>query len=197
MFATIDIDIITESWARAQHDQYELGLDFIDKLIETYGAVEYKTSDGKKKKMSMKKRVVRDLNKPTSSSGESVDDDARKEALAILGLADSDNGGGGQAPKNAEPKPIAEEVADSSLDEEDEAIKRLLESGDSQGDDMLEEQPNPVRKVKLKSKDAKESSNPKKIALKPKGKIVLGSKPKEKIADSTPVKKPKIVIKKK
>lgn len=199
MFATIDVDMITESWARAQHEQYELGLDFIDKLIETYGAVEYKTSDGKRKKMSMKKRVVRDLKISKTAGGEAADDEARKEALAILGISSDGDNNGGQAPKdNTKADQLTEEVEE--MDEEDEAIKRLLESqDDSVEEEVVEEEvvKNPVKKVQLKAKVTPTSKAPKKIALKPKAKIVLGSKPKENKEVKAPSKKPKIVIKKK
>ncbi len=195
MFATIDVDMITESWARAQHDQYELGLDFVDKLIETYGAVEYKASDGTKKKMSMKKRVVRDLKNESNPEVANVDDEARKEALAILGLGDNSSKDGGQAPKD---EPINEQEIDTaeSLDEEDEAIKKLLQSESSTEEGVLfSKKVTQPKKVKLKTKD--DSAEPKKIAIKPKAKIVLGSKPKIKKEVKVTPKKPKIVIKKK
>ena len=210
MFATIDVDMITESWARAQHDQYELGLDFVDKLIETYGAVEYKASDGTRKKMSFKKKVTRDLRGKTVVSG-AADDEARKEALAILGISNEADDrleeNGGQA-QNKEAQ--VDHVEAENLDEEDEAIKRLL-SGESssedetQGEVVVEEQP--ARKVKLKvapkaaPKAAPKVAAKKKIAIKPKAKIVLGGKPKENKKEVAPkvtlTKKPKIVIKKK
>ncbi len=210
MFATIDVDMITESWARAQHEQYELGLDFIDKLIETYGPVEYKASDGTRKKMSLKKKVKRDLKINVKSSGSEADDDARKEALAILGISDSSDNSGGQAPKNDVQKEQVSEM-EPALDEEDEAIKRLLEGEGDDESGQQEEAPKPKRviKTKIKAKKKEEISAPPeepapkkpKVSIKPKAKIVLGSKPKEKTESAPPkakiVKKPKIVIKKK
>jgi len=208
MFASIDVDMITESWARAQHDQYELGLDFVDKLIETYGIVEYKASDGTRKKMSFKKKVTRDLRDRISIGGAAnADDEARKEALAILGMgnengAEKDQEDLGQAQKE---EPVLEQVEakTENLDEEDEAIRRLL-SGDSESDIQqpaeIEAEPSQAEEQDFEEQQPKAKVK-KKIAIKPKAKIVLGGKPsttaKEKTPKVTISKKPKIVIKKK
>jgi hypothetical protein len=139
--------------------------------------------------------VVRDLKNESNPEVANVDDEARKEALAILGLGDNSSKDGGQAPKD---EPINEQEIDTaeSLDEEDEAIKKLLQSESSTEEGVLfSKKVTQPKKVKLKTKD--DSAEPKKIAIKPKAKIVLGSKPKIKKEVKVTPKKPKIVIKKK
>ena len=180
LFQYIDTSMITPSWAMAQHDQFELGIDFIEKLVELYGSVELKSGKAPtRKKMSFGSKkakkegiIIESEDVSEGSASDSSDEIARKEALAILGIAE-------EAPakeeveESAEPvedQTVAEEVETIELDDEDAAIQALLGEKDEAPLEVIHEKKAEVldEEIKIPIK--------KKIALKPKAKIILGAK---------------------
>ena len=220
IFQFVDINQITESWARAQHEQYELGLDFIQKLQETYGVLEVKEGKkgGVKKKMTFGRKP--DKEKAQTESNSEEDDDAKKEAMAILGLeveAETKN----ENPQGSQ----ADDLVVETEDDEDEAIRKLLAGDNKVKKESPSELNNAIQadfsnetevvdestKISAKPKVSltkqteseeneidREAVKPKpKVSLKPKAKIVLkGKEPAEKAKPKLTL-KPKIVIKKK
>jgi len=213
MFQYVDLSMVTESWARAQHEQYELGLDFIQKLQETYGVIE---SSGKQRKTTKKKMTFGAKSKGENSNEKAkvapADDalensaeseDAKKEALAILGIVDE------EPVESKVQEPLSKTSTEE--DDEDEAIRKLLEGDAPKSKETIpkvkEENPpmDVVEQEKPIIEEQKESEKPiikkevtkPKVTLKPKAKIVLKGKEDKTEAKPKISLKPKIVIKKK
>lgn len=210
IFQYIDLNMVTPSWAMAQHDQYELGLDFIGKLVETYGEVALKASSkGVKKKLSFgsskKGAKADDVVSNESLKHEEVDDEqARKEALAILGMADDSEAEEAKPTKKkmvlgAKPKkekveekssgsqaPIEEPQKAEVLDEEDEAIRKLLGNKEKAVETNSKAKTSKKPSIVSKPKTAISLAKKQTIASKPKPAIVpekkqaIVSKPKPK-----------------
>ena len=196
LFRFVDVEQITETWAQAQHEQYALGLDFIGKLQETYGVLEYEEKkSGVKKKMSFGRKPGKEKDKQSSTEEESGN--VKDEEAAIRELL-------GHAPQSdSEPKQAKVDNNGGEIDE-DEAIRRLLEGATESKEkpeieeSLLESDLSSEMPIKIEAKKPK-------LAIKPKAKIVLkgkGSIIEKELIDKnqTEVKKvikPKIVIKKK
>ena len=206
-FKYVDLDLMTPSWAMAQHEHYELGLDFIQKLQETYGKLEVQTKSAttfKKLTFGSKKEVDNDkeavVQTSSSSQGTSDDEEARKEALKILGIQDeevetrkevNEDEFLGESPDQEEENILETKDAEiqAPLDDEDEAIRKLLG-----------EEPNSRDQEVLSHERVRVETEKQSIEIKAKPKIVLKSKDsstKEESQNEGETTKPKIIIKKK
>lgn len=102
IFEWYDPELLTPAWAQHYHDNYELGLDFIEKLQQTYGKITPKKPRNPNSKISLKKPSQSKLKIGDTESSESsikignkgdskikigsssVDEAAKNEALKIL-----------------------------------------------------------------------------------------------------------------
>lgn len=167
IFEWYDPQLLTPAWAQHYHDNYELGLDFIEKLQQTYGKITPKKPRDPNSKISLKK--------PGQSK------------LKIGGNKDSDSGikignSGGSKIK----------IGTSNVDEaaKNEALKILAGESETNANEIVE----PISKestVIKKSKKLSIKARPKKTIVKSEEKPEI-SKP----VEQKPAKK-KIVIKKK
>ena len=178
IFEWYDPSLLTPAWAMHQHDNYELGLDFIDKLQEIYGPV--------KKRKKIKKN-------PAIKIGGGSDQKTSK--IKIGGSDDSSNDQKQEEQKEEKPAELGS-AADEKAKEE--ALK-ILEMSESDADESkatdqpIEDSVEEKKKVTIKSKG--------KLKITAKGKSKTEQQPakseeKPKEEEEKPAKK-KIVIKKK
>lgn len=218
-FRYTDLSLITRTWAMSQHEHYELGLDFIAKLQENYGVLDTEArSAGVKMKMTLGGKKKKEKAKPEMPSTETAEDEvARLEALKILGIAEepSSNEDFDEGPNDFEEKQTSQESPekyDETVDlegenDEDAAIRRLLGGEDDSSENLPEEaqsasENNAPKELPDEELPDEEFVEKKKIAIKPKAKIVLrGNSNQSESGSSTQHEnksiKPKIVIKKK
>lgn len=201
IFQYVDVGQITESWARAQHEQYELGLDFIQKLQETYGIIEVsgKSKSAVKKKMTFgRKPQKKDEKIPKTTESSASEDEAKKEAMAILGLSDDQSA---EEPSQEvsdensdEDKPVVitdQPTTDVAEDDEDEAIRRLL--GQSDEEEIASSIDLEQEVLKKKVESPKPKIEKKKVSLKKNTEPIAEDVPKAKAENKK--EKPKLSLK--
>lgn len=112
IFEWYDPGLLTPAWAMHQHKNFELGLDFIEKLQEVYGKIKPKKSSTRSK-IRLNKEPIKVGNAPHSKisiggskaeeSSEEMDE-AKLEAMKILGLAEESTGTTEDVPKTSNSK---------------------------------------------------------------------------------------------
>lgn len=224
-FKYVDFDLITRSWAMSQHEQFELGLDFIQKLQETYGKIDVQSKSSsviKKMSFGVKKeddsQDSDDNNDFMSSINQDSDEDSKLEAMKIMGLIDDSEKSKevvkiktsqatsdrienreNQIDKNQESESQTQHNKQSAIveiDDEDAAIQRLL-SGNS--NDYKSEEVGTYKSTNEENEENAENEDEREL---PDNKRRIELKPKIVLKaktdnDSESPIKPKIIIKKK